>query len=84
MLSHEFKRAVLRPAGLVANQEDGTTVSYHSFRHTFISLLKLTGGNQAVAKELVGHSSDLISDLYTHVPVDALQQAVDRLPSIEI
>jgi site-specific recombinase XerD len=57
-------------------------VSFHCLRHTFVSLVKLAGASQAVAKELAGHSNDAVSDLYTHVPVDALTKAIKKLPEV--
>jgi integrase len=96
--SNEFYDEVLLPAGLVAKRthhakkkKDGehvastrqtSPVSFHCLRHTFVSLLKISGGSQAVAKELAGHSSDAVSDLYTHVPEDALNKAIKRLPEV--
>lgn len=95
-LSNEFHRVILVAAGLVDARDHKAKgkgrdtrraeshLSFHSLRHTFISLLKLTGGNQAIAKELAGHTSDLVSDLYTHVPVDALKGAIAALPEVGI
>jgi integrase len=96
--SNEFYDDVLLPAGLVPKRthhpkkkKDGevrtqarqtTAVSFHCLRHTFVSLLKMTGANQATAKELAGHSSDAISDLYTHVPEEALTKAINQLPEV--
>lgn len=95
--SNDFYDDVLLPAGLVPPRshqkatpegEDGrrrrtvNSVSFHCLRHTFVSLLKLTGGSQAVAKELAGHSSDQVSDLYTHVPEEALSKAINALPEV--
>jgi integrase len=57
-------------------------ISFHCLRHTFVSLLKITGASQATAKELAGHSSDQISDLYTHVDEAELSRAIKRLPDI--
>jgi|ERR1051326_527508 integrase len=57
-------------------------VSFHCLRHTFVSLVKVSGGSQAVAKELAGHSSDAVSDLYTHVPEDVLARTIKKLPSL--
>jgi len=59
----------------------GSSVTFHSLRHTFVSLLKVTGSSQSVAKELAGHSSDQVNDLYTHVPEEALVKAIKALPS---
>lgn len=92
--SNEFYEDVLLPAGLVpprthkakkqgrAGARAVNSVSFHSLRHTFVSLLKLSGGSQAVAKELAGHSSDAVSDLYTHVPEEALAKAIKQLPEV--
>lgn len=57
-------------------------LSFHSFRHTFISLLKLSGASQSVAKELAGHTSDAVSDLYTTIPIEVLSKAIAMLPEV--
>ena len=57
-------------------------ISFHSLRHTFVTLLKATGGTQAVAKELAGHHSDAISDLYTHTDTATLAKAIAALPEV--
>ncbi len=57
-------------------------ISFHSLRHTFVTLLKATGGTQAVDKELAGHSSDAISDLYTHTDTAILAKAIAALPEV--
>ncbi len=56
--------------------------SFHCLRHTFVSLLKITGASQSTAKELAGHSSDAISDLYTHVDEAELSRAIKQLPRL--
>jgi integrase len=95
--SNEFYDEVLLPAGLVpprphtAIKRDGeptgrrkaTSVSFHCLRHTFVTLLKVTGATQATAKELAGHATDAISDLYTHVPEQELNRAIKQLPAIK-
>jgi integrase len=96
--SGEFYDEVLLPAGLVtarawpSDQRDGdgkrtsrrevSPVSFHCLRHTFVSLLKITGASQSTAKELAGHSSDAISDLYTHVDEATLTKAIKQLPQV--
>jgi integrase len=97
VFSNEFYDEVLLPAGLVASRShaaikrtgdiDSTRrkvspVSFHCLRHTFVSLLKISGASQATAKELAGHSSDAMSDLYTHVPEIELNRAIKQLPAI--
>ncbi len=44
-------------------------------------IVKGEGSSQSVAKELAGHSSDQVNDLYTHVPEYALAKAINALPS---
>jgi integrase len=95
--SNRFYEEILLPAGLVvkrthhAKPTNGKTqtahrmvneVSFHCLRHTFVSLLKITGASQSTAKELAGHGSDDISDLYTHVDEASLTRAIKQLPPI--
>jgi len=58
-------------------------LGFHCLRHTFVTLIKATGGSQAVAKELAGHTTDAISDLYTHLPIDVLTKAIEKMPEME-
>jgi len=96
--SNEFYDEVLLPAGLVTPRKAShhkkktaatngrrkvNSVSFHCLRHTFVSLLKISGASQATAKELAGHSSDAISDLYTHIPEAELNRAITQLPDIQ-
>ncbi len=94
--SNQFYDLILAPCGLVPARDtahkakkDGkgrgakrktNDVSFHCLRHSFVSFLKSTGANQAVAKELAGHSSDQVNDLYTHVPEEDLIKAINQLP----
>jgi integrase len=57
-------------------------LTFHSLRHTAVSLLKDAGIPQATVQELVGHSSVQMSELYTHVGSEALQRAAAALPSL--
>ncbi len=90
--SNEFYQ-ILSTCGLVparshkakegkAGPRQVTPVSFHSLRHTFISLLRSTGGSQAVAKELAGHGSDAVNDLYTHTAPETLAKAIAALPEV--
>jgi len=89
---NEFYR-ILTACGLVSSRthqakakaggpRSVSPVSFHSLRHTFVTLLKATGGSQAVAKELAGHHSDAISDLYTHTAPETLAKAIAALPEM--
>lgn len=92
-LSNQF-RELLVSAGLVcARSHVGTgkgrgsaratcELSFHSLRHSAVTLLKTSGVSDALAREIVGHESAAISRQYTHVPVRELRKAMKRLPDV--
>ena len=57
-------------------------LSFHSLRHTAVSLLKDAGVPDAVVQALVGHESAAMSHRYTHVGKEALSRATDSLPEL--
>ncbi len=59
-----------------------TGLSYHSLRHTAVSLLKEAGIPAAVVMELVGHDSKAMSDHYTHIGTESLRKASEAFPDI--
>jgi len=89
-LSNQFY-TVLTKAGLVEKRShtsigkgrsasrDGGNLSFHCLRHTTNSLLKNAGVQESVAMDFVGHESEAMSRLYTHVPEASLLAAVRKL-----
>jgi integrase len=63
-------------------QRVANVLSFHSLRHTAVSLLKDAGIPEGVVMELVGHESKAMSAHYTHVGAEALEKAVAALPEI--
>jgi integrase len=57
-------------------------LSFHSLRHTAVSLLKAAGVPHATVQELVGHESAAVSQHYTHVDREALHKAAGRFPTL--
>jgi integrase len=57
-------------------------LSFHSLRHTTVTIMKEAGIPAAVVMELVGHDSAAMSDHYTHVGAEAMQKAADSLPDL--
>jgi integrase len=57
------------------------TVSFHSLRHSAVSLLKAAGVPDATVMALVGHKTLAMSSHYTHVGKESLESAVASLPS---
>ena len=92
-LSNQF-RALLVAAGLRTNQPHrsrgigrnnrraASELTFHSLRHTHVSLLKDAGIPDAVTMAIAGHESVAMSARYTHVGTDAMRKATETLPEI--
>jgi integrase len=64
------------------NTRRGIDISFHSLRHTSVSLLKDAGIPDAVVMAMIGHSSASMSHRYTHVGKEALSKAAATLPQL--
>ena len=51
----------------------------HETRHTFISLMTESGCDQRVLKAIVGHATTDVTDIYTHISLDTMLEAVNKL-----
>lgn len=86
-LSKNFIR-VFRAAGIetATDGEDGhrkrALVSFHSLRHTFVSLAANAGVPFAVVQSIVGHSTAAMTRHYFHESEAALKSAVAALPCV--
>lgn len=85
-LSAQFA-ALLKMAGLRADEDEddqtpakGLDITFHSLRHTSVSLLKEAGIADATVMALIGHDALRQSDHYTHVGKEALEKAAAALP----
>lgn len=92
MRSFYFKE-ILQRAGLVPKRdrrpkEKGSVpsrrkrleqFSFHSFRHMATSMLKAAGVGEGIAKAIVGHKSQAISDNYTHIDLGTMRAALEKL-----
>ena len=58
------------------------SASFHSLRHSAVSLLREAGAPLSVTMAIVGHSTLAIHDTYSHAGEAALKQAVAALPSV--
>jgi len=72
-ISHRFKRFVKRA-------ELSNAVHFHTLRHTGISLLINRGVPQVFVQRIAGHSSLLMTDIYTHTEDRNLTSAVSAFP----
>ena len=94
-LSHQFTD-ILAAAGLATptahtkgkarakgdKRRQTGNLSFHYLRHTATSLLKNAGASDVVAREIIGHDSEAVSRLYSHIETGTLKRAVDALPDI--
>jgi len=62
--------------------KDATVYGFHSLRHSFISLCAAGRIPQHVVREMVGHSSDAIHQIYQHADTEQKREAIDMLPKI--
>ncbi len=57
-------------------------LTFHSLRHSAVSMMKNAGISPAVVQDLVGHDSDAVSRAYTHIEDEAKRKALAALPVI--
>jgi site-specific recombinase XerD len=73
-ISKTFKKAC-REAGIDKD------IHFHSLRHSFASNLVQKGVNLYTIKELLGHSSISTTEIYAHLNMDALKEAIRTFDS---
>jgi integrase len=56
--------------------------SFHSLRHSFVSLCAMNRVPQVAIQDLVGHGSPAMTALYSHADFDQKQAAIATLPEI--
>ncbi len=59
-----------------------TEISFHSLRHTATSLMKNARISPAIVGEFIGHESDAVNRIYTHMETASLRRAANALPDI--
>ena len=92
-LSNQF-REILTEAGLVEPRRDyrakgnrttareTSELSFHSLRHSAVTMLKAAGVSDFIAREIVGHESAAVSRQYTHLTTDDKRAAMAKLPDV--
>ena len=58
------------------------SLSFHSLRHSFNSIMANQGVAGEVRRKLTGHSSDEMNQNYTHLELEKLREAVDVMPDL--
>lgn len=84
-------RALMEKAGIECTVKNATgmgrkvySLSFHSLRHTFNSDLANANVTQEIRRKLIGHASDRVNDIYTHVEMTTLRTAISTLPPIGV
>ena len=71
-----FKRAC-KAAGI------DKEIHFHSLRHSFASNLVQQGVSIYKIKELLGHSSITTTEIYSHLNIDSLREAISKLDDLQ-
>lgn len=92
-LSNQFRK-IMADAGLVeprtheargkgrSQAREASELSFHSLRHSAVTMLKAAGVSDFIAREIVGHESAAVSRQYTHLSTDDKRKAMQRLPDV--
>ena len=85
---HHRINKIFKNAGIVMSvtiegrKHKAPEASFHSLRHTFVSMSANAGVPLHIVQAIVGHESTAMTRHYYHENVAALQQAVEAIPSI--
>jgi integrase len=89
-LSNQF-HALMAEAGLVEKRKhdstgkgrgakrEGGEISFHSLRHSTVTMLKKAGVSDALAQEIIGHDSVAVSRGYTHLDGADVAKAMKKI-----
>ncbi len=67
-------RSIIRPAAIKLGID--SRIGWHTFRHSYSTLLRITGADIKVMQELLRHASSRMTlDTYTHVVTEAKRRA---------
>jgi integrase len=71
-----------KPTGSRSSARETSEISFHSLRHSAVTMLKAAGVSDFMAMQIIGHESSAISRQYSHLSVDDLRRAMERLPDV--
>ena len=88
-LSRAFKQ-IMAEAGIDPQEVAGQgkhnvcKLSFHSLRHSFNSLLANQGVDKETRMALVGQKSESVNNDYTHLDLNKLKSAMQKLPALNL
>lgn len=78
-----FESAAIETSVHVEGRERRTpSATFHSLRHTFVSIAANVGVPLAIVQAIVGHTSTAMTRHYYHPSESALRQAIDAIPAV--
>jgi len=94
-LSNEFRK-ILKSAGIVETLvnknpknpkgrsalREASIHSFHSLRHSAVSLMKNAGISPEIVRDIIGHDSPAVSSIYTHISHEAKASALSAMPAL--
>ncbi len=80
--SYRHYRADTKAPAKAATKREASEISFHSLRHSAVTMLKAAGVSDFIAREIVGHESAAVSRQYTHLTTDDKRAAMRRLPDV--
>lgn len=82
-LSRIFQKAGIRTGVAIEGRNRlAPDATFHSLRHSFVSIATDAGAPLSVVQSLVGHSTAAMTSRYYHAGEDAKRRAVDAIPPI--
>lgn len=72
-----------RKAGPTGGRRKANALSFHSLRHTLVSMLKNAGVSSSIVQDIVGHESAAVNQMYTHIDPKSKALAMRKLPAID-
>jgi integrase len=65
-----------------SGRRETSEISFHSLRHSAVTMLKASGLSDFIAREIVGHDSAAVSRQYSHLSTDDLRNAMKKVPDV--
>lgn len=65
-----------------ATKRQQSPLTFHSLRHSAVSILKNAGVSDVIVRDIIGHESEAVSRVYTHIDAETRRKALDKMPDI--
>ncbi len=82
IIRNHFERCGIETNRAGNGVRQSTVASFHSLRHSAVTLLREAGAPLSVTMAIVGHSTLAMHDTYSHAGEAALKKAVESMPAV--